>query len=415
MNPLLPETVFVPDAEARIMHDGRLYLYGSFDLAGSNTYCSHELHLFSTDDMEQFTDHGCIFRNDGDAAGVRGHETAVLFAPDAIEKDGKTYLYLCGVDHTGPFEAVSVADSPTGPFAPATPLNFADGTGIDPTVFVDDDGRGYYFWGQFSLMGARLKDSMTELDETSVVKGLLTETEHGFHEGASIRKRGDKYYMVYTDISRGRATCLSYAVADAPLGPYTKKGVIIDNTYCDPQSWNNHGSIAEYNGQWYVFYHRSSNNSVVCRRVCAEPIFFDENGNIGEVPQTSNGSSAPLDATASVRAYRACRMMNEVYLAPVGGEMVLRYNGTDHFGGVSDWAEYRTLDFGDGVRQLAVTVKGKGKIEAKIEGGETVAFGEFDRSEFGVVTVSCRPISGVHTLWLHFCGGSFELKEFRFS
>lgn len=34
MNPILPLEHFVPDGEAREMPDGRLYLYGSYDLSG---------------------------------------------------------------------------------------------------------------------------------------------------------------------------------------------------------------------------------------------------------------------------------------------------------------------------------------------------------------------------------------------
>ena len=72
MNPLLPETCFVPDAEARVMPDGRLYLYGSWDRSGAaqDDYCSHELHVFSTDDMEHWTDHGEIFCNTPEQPGL---------------------------------------------------------------------------------------------------------------------------------------------------------------------------------------------------------------------------------------------------------------------------------------------------------------------------------------------------------
>ena len=72
MNPLLPENCFVPDAEARVMPDGRLYIYGSWDRSGAahDDYCSHELHCFSTDDMEHWTDHGEIFCNTPEQPGL---------------------------------------------------------------------------------------------------------------------------------------------------------------------------------------------------------------------------------------------------------------------------------------------------------------------------------------------------------
>ena len=62
MNPALPRNHFVPDGEAHKMPDGRLYVYGSYDVSGAQTYCSDVLHVFSTDDMAHWTDHGVAFR-----------------------------------------------------------------------------------------------------------------------------------------------------------------------------------------------------------------------------------------------------------------------------------------------------------------------------------------------------------------
>lgn len=96
MNPLLPTQFFTPDAEARVMPDGRLYLYGSNDLSGCADYCSKEYHVYVTDDdkMEHWTDCGVSFRNTADHPGLHWSPDTVLFAPDAIERDGKTYLYM---------------------------------------------------------------------------------------------------------------------------------------------------------------------------------------------------------------------------------------------------------------------------------------------------------------------------------
>ena len=144
MNPLLPENCFMPDAEARVMPDGRLYLYGSWDLPANPDYCSHIMHCFSTDDMQNWTDHGIIFRNDEEFHGIPWNKEAILYAPDAIERDGKYFLYVCG---TPKVEGVAMADSPTGPFSEAERIELADGDGIDPSVFIDEDGQGYLFLG----------------------------------------------------------------------------------------------------------------------------------------------------------------------------------------------------------------------------------------------------------------------------
>ena len=92
-------------------------------------------------------------------------------------------------------------------------------------------------------------------DEGAVVHDLVTEEEHYFHEGSSMRKIRDTYYYVYADMERGKPTALGYSTGKSPLGPFTYRGIVIDNDHCDPESWNNHGSIECVNGQWYVFYH----------------------------------------------------------------------------------------------------------------------------------------------------------------
>lgn len=410
MNPLLPENCYMPDAEARVMPDGRLYLYGSWDISNENGYCSQVLHCFSTDDMENWVDHGVIFRNDEEFYGIDWNRKTRLFAPDCIEKNGKYYLYVCGNFRE---EGVAVADSPAGPFSAAERIEIADGDSIDPAVFVDTDGQGYLFWGQFILRGAKLTPDMKKIIPESVKTNILTEWEHGFHEGSSIRRRGDKYYMVYTDISRGKATCLSYAISNSPLGPYRKMGVIIDNIYCDPETWNNHGSIAEYKGQWYVFYHRSSCNSRYCRRVCAEPIYFDENGLIHEVEQTSQGSSVALNPLLPIRARYACRVMGNCHINREGNKEVLTACGDGHWG-MPDWAEYKYIDFGKAdISKFKVLVKGKGTITIKIDGGTAISSVKNENEDYAWVSAPCDNIDGIHPLWL-FLDGEISVDEFVF-
>ncbi len=415
MNPLLPKYFFMPDAEARVMPDGRLYLYGSQDISGSEDYCSKEYHVFSTDDpkLERWTDHGVSLSNTKENAGIPFSPDVNLYAPDCVYFNGKYYLFVCGADRT---EAVLESDSPSGPFVNAKPVTVADGDGIDPAVFVDDDGQVYYFWGQFRLKGAKLKSDMATLDTASLNESILTEPEHGFHEGASIRKYNGKYYMVYTDISRGKATCLSYAMSDSPLGLYKKRGVIIDNIYCDPESWNNHGSIECFKGQWYVFYHRSSQNSNTNRRVCAEPIYFDKDGLIREVNMTSQGASEAITAFSEIDASVACRLKGDVYIAPENDcstNEVLTDGGDGNL--IEDWAQYSYIDFSDGAFRWHIRAKGNGTVAVMIEDYGIIGTVDINTNEFSVLSGALsQKITGTKVVWLLLNGKGICVDWFRF-
>ncbi|TFG72425.1 MAG: hypothetical protein E4H27_02645 [Anaerolineales bacterium] len=91
MNPFLDHRHYVPDAEAHIWQDGRLYLYGSYDLRGAESYCSRQYRTFSTDDMVHWTDHGISL----DTQQIPWLNPSIpLYAPDCAFKDGKYYLSI---------------------------------------------------------------------------------------------------------------------------------------------------------------------------------------------------------------------------------------------------------------------------------------------------------------------------------
>jgi arabinoxylan arabinofuranohydrolase len=424
MNPILPIEHFVPDPEARQWEDGRMYIYGSYDISGDTAYCSFEYRVFSSEDLINWTDHGISFSSNGDESDVPWSK-APLYAPDCIYKDGKYYLYFCQADNS---EGVATSTTPYGPFTNAVPVEGANGDAIDPAIFIDDDGQAYYYWGQFNCRGARLKPDMASIDPETLCTNLINEPLHGFHEGPSMRKRNGIYYLVYTDISRGRATCISYATSKSPLGPFVKGGVIIDNTGCDPQTWNNHGSIAEFNGNWYIFYHRSSQSSNFSRRACIEPIHFNEDGSINEVEMTTQGVSGPLDAGSRIDAYRTCLMSGSLRTEPV----VLNESNnvfSEHLSFIENgnWAAYKYIDFKDGVSSFnaqAASLTYGGLIEIRIDSIDGPVIGSCEVSGTGGWqkwdNFSCpvQTASGVHAVYLIFKGRGgrlFNLQSFSFT
>ncbi|WP_458782358.1 family 43 glycosylhydrolase [Arthrobacter sp. D3-16] len=281
----------------------------------------------------------------------------LLFAPDCIEKNGRYHLFF---DLSDGREGVAIGDHPAGPFTDPVQLP-ADG--IDPAIFIDRDGQAYYYWGQFAASGVRLNEDLRGFDTNAVTHGLVTEKEHGFHEGSSMRRIGDSYYFIFTDSSRGKPTSLGYATGPSPLGPFTYRGVIIDNDDCDPCSWNNHGSIEQLNGNWYVFYHRSSGNSPTRRRLCVEPIAIAPDGSIVEVSMTSQGTGEPFAPGEVIDGWRACAVGGGAYVgaASDGDERLLlpRAGAT---------GTYRYVSSSDGFTLVEVMGEGTGVLELQVGG-----------------------------------------------
>lgn len=398
-NPILPPGLHIPDPEAHVMPDGKLYLYGSLDNR-EDMFCSDEYRVISTSDMETWEISDVALRgqeipwfNNPDAPKYQGidwynptpfihkmiadmdvaaeqekfesgEETLkfpFLFAPDAIHMDGKYYLYFCMSDDS---EGVAVSESPTGPFT--NPQQIACG-GIDPAIFKDEDGQVYFYWGQLYSRGVPLNDDMTTFDEAKVVENLVTEEEHFFHEGSSMRKIGDTYYMVYSSIAYGKPTSLSYATGKSPLGPFEYGGVIINNEFCDPKSWNNHGSIECFNDQWYIFYHRSSRGSQRYRRLCIEPITINSDGTIDEVKMTSQGLGNPFKLADVIMGYQACELHGQVYI-DVEAERGIGEKLTNLTMG--DSVLYRYLNFDEAPKHAELTAQGTGKLAVFQDGSE---------------------------------------------
>ncbi|WP_167630158.1 family 43 glycosylhydrolase, partial [Listeria valentina] len=384
-----------------------LYIYGSLDNSGDTEFCSTKYFTYSTTDLVKWQNHGVIFDSMDPSFGLKSKLT--LGAPDCLFIDDKYYLYYCSY---GNRMGVAVSESPAGPFKHIGAVEPADGDSIDPAIFQDEDGSAYYFWGQFNLRGGKLaKDKKTILPET-IQYSLLNEHEHGFHEGASIRKLNGIYYMVYTDISRGKATCLAYATAEHPLGPYKKQGIIIDNIGCDSQCWNNHGSIELYQNQLYVFYHRSSQGSMYNRRLCIEKIYLDKDNKIKEVPMSSNGVSPCISTDEKIPVSRLSKMKVKTpfdHLEP----MSLQPSVSDEqevlvYTKENDWIQFDNVDFGKGKYLIDIevaTIKPM-KVEIWIGGNEKIGEIEVEAgnswSKYNWFSKKIQPISGVNNVWLLF-------------
>lgn len=444
-NPYLPFWEYIPDGEPRVFGD-RIYVYGSHDNAGSVKFCDYVLKCWSAplNNLNDWVCHGDIFRTretfDCPSDTDWTNESNYLYAPDVVEKDGKYYLYAYIINSIG---CVAVSDRPEGPFKLLSKYKYTipdeiccNGWFIDPGVLVDDDGRTYIYCGyERSFMAEINSENMYEVLDGTCIEHIIpiekTEDfpdEDGlFFEACSPRKVGDTYYLIYSPKQGSR---LAYATSDKPTGPFRYRGYIVDNG-ADYPGGNDHGSIVQINGQWYIFYHRMTNGTIMSRRGCAEKITILPDGTIPTVEMTSLGFEDSLDPYKITPAEIACvlkggavvteKSVFERVLTNVTEGCVIGYKYFD-FGD----------DFGSKTMELSVNTAGTGCdsiLHVLIDGenGEEIGHIRIGRNG-GVVTERVKAVAGRHSLFFkvsteypHDWSGEsftsrclFELKSFVF-
>ncbi|PVD10012.1 family 43 glycosylhydrolase [Streptomyces sp. CS207] len=250
-SPVLPGLYADPDV--RYM-DGRYWIYPTTD--GFPGWSGTRFKAFSSRDLVHWRDHGVILDLGPDVAWADGN----AWAPAIAERDGKYYFYFCAEQQIG----VAVADSPAGPFkdalgGPLVGKGRFSGQMIDPSVFTDDDGRSYLYWGNGHGYVVPLNDDMVSFD-ASRVEDI---TPENFREGSFVVKRDGTYYFMWSeDDTRSEDYHVAYATGPTPLGPWTKRGTILSKRPEYGILGTGHHSVVNAPGtdDWYVVYHRFALN-----------------------------------------------------------------------------------------------------------------------------------------------------------
>lgn len=285
-NPFITH-MFTADPSAHVWKDGRLYVYPSHDIdPPRGCDLMDRYHVFSTDDMVNWKDHGEILNSSQVPWGRP--EGGFMWAPDCAYKDGTYYFYFPHPSssdvHCSWKVGIATSKHPAKDFKVQGYIKgIDDACGmIDPCVFIDDDGQAYlYHGGCGRIIGAKMKDNMMELAE----KPRSMEGLKDFHEGAWVHKRNGIYYLMYSDnVPHPEGNRLVYATSTNPLGPWTYQGVILEAT----GSGTSHGSIVEYKGEWFLFYHNSdlSGGKPELRSICVDKLYYNPDGTIQLVKQT---------------------------------------------------------------------------------------------------------------------------------
>lgn len=366
-NPFLPLYEHIPDGEPHIFGD-RVYLYGSHDNEGGETFCMGDYTVYSApvDDLSDWRCEGVIYRAEQDPDHG---ERPYMYAPDVVQgNDGKFYLYYCMSGnwgfggYFGPI-AVAVCDTPAGRYEYLGYVHYPDGTPMkkyvcfDPCAFNDGGTIRIYYGTQYmdepnevlAADGEKLAEVQKRYNKTAeeilgtpdnvngacmvvleddmmTVKGepqhiIPYDADfggHEFFEASSMRKVGEKYYFVFSS-QKNHELC--YAVSDYPDRDFVFGGTLVSNGdvgvngVTDETRMNmtgtTHGSIIEINGQWYVFYHRLTHKSDYSRQACAEKITIEADGTIKQAEMTSCGlNDGPLSGTGTYPAPIACYITN---------------------------------------------------------------------------------------------------------
>ena len=327
--------LWTADPSAHVFKDpatgkDRLYVYASHDMAPAQG-CDRmdRYHVFSTDDMIHWTDHGEIMNASTSNAYTGTAGDGFMWAPDCAynPNDGKYYFVYPHKINVDPATTdirdmqnpestirwahfLAVSENPDGPFECIGYIKGIPST-IDPCLFVDDDSEAYIFTsGQgHGGWGAKLKrDNWLELDgEMTPMAGEGGDEKAGFddfHEAPYMIKRNGIYYLLHSD-NNSLNNRLRYSTAQNPLGPFTKKGIFMNAHGHD----THHNSLVEFNGKWYSFYHTGDFSAAGnLRSVCYDEVIFDADGNIevvntwgkahGEIPVISTSEPTIIKANS---------------------------------------------------------------------------------------------------------------------
>ncbi len=289
VNMPLFQTKFTADPSPLVVGD-TLFLYTSHDASPEDIPDANERHsagfymydwlLWTTTDMVNWTEHGAVASLKDFAWRSRDNGA---WAIQTVERNGKYYLYAPLHGHG---IGVLVSDSPYGPFHDplGEPLVWQKEhwDDIDPTVFTDDDGQAYMYWGNPNTYYALLNDDMISLK--SGITKLDYHIEH-YQEGPWFYKRGGHYYLGYATTCCPEA--LGYAMSDSPTGPWESKGYIMRPTNRDR---GNHPGICDYRGHSYIFgqsydlMHLETFVHHEHRSVDVAEITYNADGTINEIP-----------------------------------------------------------------------------------------------------------------------------------
>lgn len=400
----LVQTKYTADPAPMVYKD-TIFLYTTHDEDTADNFEMYDWLLYTSTDMVNWTDHGAVASTKNFSWRSRDNGA---WAPQVIPRNGKFYMY-CPLHGHG--IGVLEANSPYGPFHDpiGKPIvwdksNWYD---IDPTVWIDDDGQAYMYWGNPYTYYARLNKDMISIKDS--VTRLPYHIEN-YQEGPWFYKRKGHYYLAYATTCCPEA--IGYAMSDTPTGPWKSKGYIMRPT---DRSRGNHPGIIDYKGHSYVFglnydiMHIKTPEHHERRSVSAAEITYNADGTIQEIPYWLD--QKPLRQLEPFNPYRRVeaetmnwgyglktkKKADGIYVTNIDNNEYIRLRGVD-FGRTGPkrfMAAVAAQEKGAEIILRINSINGPviGRLEIPATGGDLI----FKQTSCKVI-----PVKGIHDLYLCF-------------
>lgn len=454
-NPISP-SIFCADPTA-VEYEGRLYVYGTNDTQQAEEDTTNDydqiksLVVFSTDDMVNWVYHGRI------ETGEIAPWIQNSWAPSIVsrkEKDGKTHFYLY-FSNNGNGVGVITATNPLGPWSDplGEPLIYQNMPGLencpapfDPGVCIDENGTGWLsFGGGVSASGNTVHTKVPKVvklgeDLLSFDSEFVSIDAPYFFEASELNYIDGTYYYTYSTDWQQRGPGWDYEGIDAP--PTCSMAYLTTKTPLDSESWeyrgayfynsgqnadgesglrwgNNHTHFCEYQGTNYILHHTLLLEELQGGTAGFRSLMVDY------LPMDSETGEIPITA-ASRKGVSQIKLLDPY--AENSGAVMFTSADIGYTDGVNPaaksnadgaWIYVKGADFGYGASEFMAQVKGKGRIEVRLDdlSNEAAAYIEFDCDEYTWVrSTDFAEFDGRnHNIYLVFSSAGIELNTWQFT
>lgn len=424
-NPII-QTLYTADP-APMVHKDTLYLYTGHDEDRSTWFTMRDWRCYTTTDMVNWTDRGSVLSVE--TFSWAGKDA---WAGQCIFRNGKFYWYVPLNQSNGKGMAlgVAVSSSPTGPFTDAIgkPLVFSGNGDIDPTVFIDDDGQAYLYWGNPYLKYVKLNEDMISYSGEVVTVPLNKEgfdvrfkdtdkRPSAYEEGPWLYKRKNVYFLHYA--AGGVPEHLAYSTGPTATGPWTYRDTVM-SVIQKGGAFTNHPGIVDYKGKSYLFYHNGAlqDGGGFTRSVCVEEFQYNKDGTI---PRIHNTESGITNAVANLNPFK--RVEAETFAWTKGmktgfdEEVGIYVTSVDN----GDYIKVRSVDFGAGAKKfranIASAIAGS-NVEIRLDSLSGTFLGNLQVKYTGgpkkweELSCTVNSISGIHDLYFVIKGNGTDLFNF---